>query len=255
MRVTASIVVYREKEETLGSLLKSFEGLTAEKEVIVVDNSPDDRLRKVCETFADVRYIFAGRNLGFGAGHNLAFADRRLPSEVHLVVNPDIGFEAAELQSFLNWFAAEEGIALAVPKVLNPDGTLQHTVREVPTPTMMLKRRLNLLGVFDRSVARDEWRDVPLHTVTDIPFAHGAFLAFKSDVFEKLGGFDERFFMYMEDVDIFLRAKAHGRTVIQPAFSITHEHRRASARNRRLFVQHLISAYRFFRKYQHPSRS
>jgi len=249
LKVTASIVVYQEKEQTLTSLLKCFAALEAEKEVIVVDNSPDDSLRSVCEAFPDVSYHFAGRNLGFGAGHNLAFARRRLHADLHLVVNPDIRFAAEELHDFLVWFDAQEEIVLAVPKLLNPDGSLQHSVREIPTPSALFRRRVNPFGLFDASVARDEWQNVPIQTVTDIPFAHGAFLAFKSDVFEKLGGFDERFFMYMEDADIFIRAKKFGRTVIQPSFTVVHEHRRASAKNRRLLVHHLVSAFRFFRKH------
>ncbi len=250
MKVTVSIVVYEEHEETLAGVLKDFGSLDAEKELIVVDNSPDDRLRSVCESFPDTVYLFPGKNLGFGAGHNLAFSKRRLHSEMHLIVNPDISFDAAALHGFLEWFAAGDEIALAVPKIVNPDGTPQYAVREIPTPSMLLRRRLNFFGLFDERIAKDEWRDRLPHDVTDIPFAHGAFLAFKTEVFEQLGGFDERFFMYMEDVDIFIRARSYGRTVIQPAFSVVHEHRRASAGSLPLLWCHLVSAIRFFGKYR-----
>ena len=220
-----------------------------EKELIIVDNSPDDILRLLCGDFDGVSYFFTGKNLGFGAGHNNGFSARSMDSDVHLIINPDIRFDADDMKACIQWLAMNDDIALATPRILNPDGTLQYAVREIPTPLTLMKRRLNIFSIFDGFIRQDEWRNVSLDEVTDIPFAHGAFLMFKSEVFEKLGGFDEHFFMYMEDADIFIRAKMYGRTVMQPAFSVVHEHRRASSRNFRLFRYHLVSAFRFFRKY------
>jgi GT2 family glycosyltransferase len=249
MTMTASIVVYNENEETLEGVLDGFSGLEVEKELIVVDNSPTERLRAVCESRPGVKYLFPGKNLGFGAGHNLAFSEKKLRSQLHMVINPDIRFDPKEMEGFLSWLSGQEDTVLAVPMILNPDGTRQHAVREIPTPLTLLKRRLNVLGVFDDFIAKDEWHDCPFEHVTDIPFAHGAFLVFKTEVFEKLGGFDERFFMYMEDVDIFLRARQYGKTVLQPHFSVMHEHRRASAKKLRLLWHHIVSAYRFYKKH------
>ncbi|MEA1920261.1 MAG: galactosyltransferase-related protein, partial [Campylobacterota bacterium] len=86
-------------------------------------------------------------------------------------------------------------------------------------------------------------------SIDDVPFCHGCFMMFKSDIYKKLHGFDKRFFIYMEDADIFIRAKHYGKTVLNPDFSITHEHRRGSAKNMKLLLWHIISAMKFFWKH------
>jgi len=105
----------------------------------------------------------------------------------------------------------------------------------------LLKRKLNILS--------DEFDEDSFTKVSEIPFAHGCFFIFKTDVFKELAGFDESFFMYMEDVDIFIRAKKFGKTVINPKYKIYHEYRKASSKNKKLLILHISSALKFFLKY------
>ena len=247
--VSAAIVVYNEDVNILHRVLECFEGIELSKELIVVDNSLDDRLKEVTEKYLTVSYIHSGENLGFGAGHNLAFANRQSASDLHLVINPDTFFNPDQMTRMLQWQAEHSEIALSVPKILNLDGTEQYACRKIPTVLILIFRRLNVAGIFNSYVIEDELGHKQRNEVYDVPFCHGCFTIFRSEVFSALNGFDEQFFLYMEDVDIFIRAKQFGKTVQNPKFEIFHEFRKGSAKSLKLLWHHLHSAWKFFRKY------
>lgn len=250
MNLSASIVVYREKPEALSRVLACLEGIGSSLEIIVVDNSPDDRLKITVDRFSHTRYMHREKNLGFGAGHNLAFESLEKPSDLHFVVNSDTWFVSSQIKRMAKWHLSEPDIALSVPKILNPDGRTQYACRKIPTPATLALRRLNFFGMFKRRVRDDELGRVERTDIFDVPFCHGCFIVVRSDVFVKLNGFDERFFLYMEDTDIFVRAKAFGRTVQNPKFEVFHKYRQGSAKDPILLGYHLVSAWRFFRKYE-----
>ncbi len=248
MKVSASIVIYNEEKETLKKVIDSFLSITLDKELIVVDNSPNNNLQEFCETFDGIKYILSNKNLGFGSGHNLAFKNLSKKSDVHMIINPDTYFNGEDIKEFLLWMNEHPEVVLSVPRVYSPDHTIQNIVREIPTPITLIKRRLNFKGIFDDFIAKDEFRDIKFCKTTEIPFAHGCFFLFQTEIFNNLNGFDERFFMYMEDVDIFIRAKKYGQTVINPHYKIYHEHRRGSSKNFKLLYYHINSAIKFFWK-------
>lgn len=239
--VTASIVIYHEKKEILQRVIENFLALDVQKTLYIVDNSPQNHLQSFCEQYNHVSYLFSGTNLGFGVGHNLAFKYLKTSSDIHMIINPDIYFDSQEITQFLHWFTAANDVSLAIPKVYYKDGTFQPIVRNIPTIMTLIKRKMG--------VTQDEWSEESLAHTQEIPFAHGCFYTFKTEVFKQLHGFDERFFLYMEDLDIFIRAKAHGNTVINPNFKIYHEHRKGSSKSFKLFFLHLSSAIKFFLKY------
>lgn len=234
-KTTASIVIYKENPNILKKTLESL--MSLDLKLIVVDNSPTTYLSKLCLSYENLIYIKTEKNIGFGAGHNLAFKKVKSNFSTHMIVNPDAYFEPKHIKEFLAWFKEEKNISLATPKVCNTDGSTQHIVRSIPTPISLLKRRLGIesgeLHVEDKSIV-------------NIPFAHGCFLVFKSDVYEKLGGFDEKFFMYMEDLDICIRAKNFGRVVMNSNFEVYHEYRKGSSKSLKLLFFHTVSAFKFF---------
>jgi len=241
IKISASIVVYNEDKETLKRVIENFLAINLEKELVIIDNSSEVFLQDLCENYSCVQYVFNGQNIGFGAGHNLAFSYLSKKSDLHMVINPDVYFDSVDMENFLKWMANSKDISLSIPKVLNPNGTVQNVVRNIPTILSLLKRKLHIDS--DELIVKD-------NCVQEIPFAHGCFLIFKTDIFKALDGFDERFFMYMEDVDIFVRAKKYGKTVINPTYRIYHEYRKASSKNLKLFLWHLISVIKFFWKYR-----
>lgn len=242
MKISASIVIYKENKETLKKVIDSFLALELEKELIIVDNSPDDELKSFCQSFESISYIFSGENLGFGRGHNLAFKNLKEKSDIHMIINPDVYFDFDEINSFLNWFYSQKDVSLATTKVCYPDGKNQNIIRNIPTSFFdLVKRKLKL---------NSGELDIKEKIIKEVPFAHGCFFVFKTEVFQNLSGFDERFFMYMEDIDIFIRAKKYGKTVINTNYKIYHEFRKGSSKSFKLLKYHIISAYKFFRKYK-----
>lgn len=241
MKISASIVIYNEKVETLEKVINSFLSLFDDKELIIIDNSSDDYIRNFCESFDNVNYIFSVKNIGFGSAHNLAFKKLNIKSDIHMILNPDIYFDGMSIYNFLKWFYNQKDISLATTKVCYPNGSTQNIIRNVPTISSLIKRKLKICS--------DEL-NTKKNEITEIPFAHGCFLVFKTEVFEKINCFDERFFMYMEDIDIFIKAKKHGKTVINTNYKIFHEYRKGSSKNFTLLRHHVISAIKFFYKYR-----
>jgi GT2 family glycosyltransferase len=242
IKVSATIVIYKEKEKNLKKVIGDFMSINLEKELIIVDNSPKPDLKFFCKQFENLQYIFNGKNLGFGKAHNLAFKNLSIKSDLHLIINPDVCFDPKKIQDMLLWMYKDSSISLCVPKVLFPSGIFQHTVRNIPNFIVLIKRKLGIMV--------DEWKEEQLQNITEIPFAHGCFFVFRTDVYKRLAGFDERFFMYMEDVDIFMRAKLYGKTLYNPNYQIYHEFRKGSSKSPKLLCWHTISAFKFFWKYR-----
>ena len=240
IKVSGSIVIYKENPKILKKSIESFLELSYKKELIIIDNSPTDELKSFCNKFNSVKYFHMKKNIGFAKGHNFAFKQLKEKSLVHLILNPDIYFFKKDMEEFLKWFINTDCV-LAIPQVMYPNEKKQNVVRNIPTPISLIKRKV--INNYDEILIAN-------NVIQEIPFSHGCFFAFKSDVFYKLKGFDERFFMYMEDIDIWLRAKYYGKTVINTNYKIYHYFRKGSSKNIKLFFYHLISAFKFFRKYK-----
>lgn len=251
INISASIVIYKENPKTLSKVIKNFLAIPLKSTLIILDNSPTDSLKTSIKNFPSVLYIHQPENIGFGAGHNKAFQTFNSNSNIHLIINPDIYFDPNEIYKMIVWMHENSDIALSVPLVYYPNGDKQHTIRHIPLVTTLFKRRFNIFGIFDDFIKKDEFQNTRFYEVTEIPFAHGCFFIFQTNVFKSLQGFDERFFMYMEDVDIFIRAKKFGKTVLHPQYKIYHEFRKGSSKSIKLFLWHIRSAIKFFLKYKY----
>jgi GT2 family glycosyltransferase len=248
IRVSGTIVIYNEQPEVLQKSMESFLALPCEKELIVVDNSPHNRLEQFVMGYDNTTYLKTQENVGFGKAHNVGFEAREHPSEFHMIINPDISFDAQSFWGLVLWLRDHTEVSLVTPMVLNEDGTRQRFIRQIPSFANLFMRRFNVMGVFDRFIVSQEIDVQSIEEVMEIPFAHGAFLVTPSLTYQKLQGYDERFFLYMEDVDLFIRAKALGKTVVHPDFAIYHEHRKGSSKSLKLMIYHVISAFKFFLK-------
>ncbi len=171
---------------------------------------------------------------GFGANHNAAFA--RCDTELFCVVNPDIRLDSDPFPA-LRGALAQPGVAAAGPLVRNSAGGVEDSARRFPT-ALSLGRKL-----FERSSGPD----YAAHGATaPVDWVAGMFMAFRSDAYRAVKGFDERFFLYYEDVDICRRLRSRGcATVFCPGVSVTHDARRASRRDLRLMAIHAASAVRY----------
>lgn len=176
---------------------------------------------------------------GFGANHNQAF--RQASGEYFCIANPDIRLEGDPFPALVR-AASRVGAAIVTPAVVNPDGSVEDHVRRFPTLLNLLRRRL---GGDDGA-----YRVMPGSPAAKVDWAAGMFLLSPSWFFAQLGGFDERFFMYCEDVDLSVRAwQSGGQVWVEPSAIVVHEAARATGRAFRPTVWHLRSMVAYFNKY------
>ena len=246
--LSASIVVYQDAAvavEACRSLLEHT--VKYPLHLYVIDNASPDGSADVLETVNGIDLIRLPKNVGFGAAHNTVL--QKALGKYHFVVNPDITVGSDVLSDFADFLEENSDISLAMPRILNEDGTEQHLPKEVPTFKRMFLGRLAPLGGAFARIRREYTRaDTVWDGVTEIDFCSGCFMALSAETFRKLGGFDRRFFMYLEDADLTLRAKALGKTVLVPQFAVTHRWKRESAKNIKCLIIHLSSSVKFLRK-------
>ncbi len=219
--------------------------------LFIVDNSPTDELRGVAEE-CGAEYIFAGENLGYGAANNLAIARVANRSKYHLVLNPDVYFEPEVIDRLYCFMEQCPDVGMVMPKILYPDGSVQPLCKLLPSPFDLVARRLlprfakRLVG---RKLDSFQCQDVDLTRTAFIPYLSGCFMFLRTDVLQRVGGFDERFFMYFEDTDLTRRFARECLTVFFPYASVYHEFGRGSYKNMRLLGIHIANAVRYFNKF------
>lgn len=249
MKITASLVLYCNAAAVFEKAIRSVVESDADVLLSVVDNSPAP-LDSPFFAHPRVRYHHAGANLGFGAGHNRAFAAVADHSYVHFVVNPDIFFGRDVLSRLADVFTEEPEVMAAMPAIHDEEDRRQHLCKALPTPLHLIVRRFIPFAAIRRAIdATYEFRELPSHGLVDIPNLSGCFLAVRSATLQRIGGFDEGYFMYMEDIDLVRRLGDHGRTVFAPFAKIHHGHARSSYRFGKLMFVHIRSALRYFGKW------
>ncbi len=249
LRISASLVLYHNDPVQYGEAMQSFLVGTAQGRLLVVDNSAEP-LAHPLFSHPRVSHVFAGRNLGFGAGHNLALKQLRQDSDLHLLLNPDIRFGPEVLPALAQCMAAQPDIGALMPRIAYPDGELQRLTKLLPTPVdLILRRFIPSAAVRDRINRRYELHGLAQDRQSDVPSLSGCFLLVRTPLLQSLGGFDERYFMYMEDVDLVRRIGDRARTVYEPSVVVTHDYAKGSYRNRKLLGFHLRSALSYFRKW------
>ncbi|WP_291857673.1 glycosyltransferase [Marinilabilia sp.] len=246
-KISAGLVLFNNDTKQLLMLLESLP--LDILHMVVVDNSPSNKLKVIFQNKKNITYIFTGKNMGFGKGHNIAFEEVKDTSKFHFVLNPDVYFGETVISEIVNFMKGDQTIGVVGPKIFYPDGELQYSSRLLPTPFDLFIRRFSPVFYREKRDNRNELRFTNYEQIQDVPFLLGCFLAFRSDLFKKIGGFDDRFFMYLEDTDICRKVLATHRVVFNPNFIIYHAYARGSRRNLSLFKHHLRSAYLYFCKW------
>jgi GT2 family glycosyltransferase len=250
-KISASIVTYKTSQQELNILLESLLPEIPAECIVIIDNSPDETLRKYVERFG-IRYVAMKRNVGFGSGHNRALEIYRGLSKYHLLINPDIICQPGTISRLYEFMEEHPDVGWVMPKILYPDGTEQRLCKQLPTPyDLFIRRFLGKTGkfIFRKQADRYELRHLDMSVSREIPCLSGCFMFVRTSVFEEVGGFDERYFMYMEDVDLCRRILKKSKAVFYPYASVIHEYAKGSYRNLRHTRFHVISAIRYFTKW------
>lgn len=249
--LTVSIVTYNNDTEELMSAVDSvLQSKGIDLKLYIVDNSPTDKLRVLFKQ-NNLEYIFNGANLGFGAGHNIALRKTINESKYHLCLNPDISFGDDVLNRIVEYMDRHPSVGQLLPRVLDKRGVLQAKQRRLlPTPYIAFLR--NLTKKFPYTIKESDkyfTRFKSYDKEMSAPFLSGCFIFLRTETLKEVGLFDERFFMYYEDVDLSRRIYTHTGNMYWPGVTITHTGHMDSHRNLKLAKIHLESAIRYFNKW------
>ncbi|WP_312266701.1 glycosyltransferase family 2 protein [Neisseria sp.] len=243
--IITSIVLYQHHFEDTQPTLTSLLASPLTSKIILVDNGGCSWATKLNNP--RIAYLATPRNGGFGYGHNLAIRRYAPECDLFLICNPDISFDVSEYEALITE-AQQRPEGLLVPKIVYPDGSEQYGRRLLPTPLDLFARRfLPLLA--ERLDRRFMLLDYDICEPSFIPFLSGSFMLFKSPVLLALGGFDERYFMYLEDIDLSRRCAERFGNCYLPDIHVIHAHQQASYRNPKLRNIHIQSAIHYFNKW------
>lgn len=250
MGISCSVVCYQNDPAQIEHLLSSVTASPLKVSLHVIDNSPQDGLVAVAQKFG-ASYIHLPHNPGFGAAHNVAIRQAMAEDmEYHLVLNPDISFSANVIPALLDYMNQQRDIGLLMPNVYYPGGQQQYLCKLLPNPIDLLIRRFfPTLYRYSGRLAWYELHQSGYDKIMDVPALSGCFMLMRTAVLRETGGFDERFFMYLEDVDLSRRIGRVARTVYFPHVSVIHDYGKGSYKSRKLLLHHIRSAILYFNKW------
>ena len=248
--ITVSIVLYKEDVKELQKAINSVLNNKDVKKLYLIDNSPTNIIESHFIQ-KEIEYIFVGKNLGFGAGHNLILDKIKNLSEYHLILNPDASFNPEILNELVNQLEENKELTLIAPKVLFPNGNFQNSCRRYPKFSEMFFRRFPLSKKLSKSiVGKGIYSDKNLQESFYAEYMTGCFHLYKTEDFIALNGFDERYFLYMEDVDICRKIDKLGKKkMYYPNVAIEHVLKQKSANDTLLFIRHIISMIKYYKKW------
>lgn len=249
--ITAAVVLYR---HTIADVRDLFESLAKDPALgswVVVNNGGAN---EACEFAASLgaQIVKSPKNLGFGGANNLAFEKIKHEATYHLLINPDISIGPEVIGTLRDFMDRHPDIGLTMPCILNQDGTEQRLCKLLPSPFDLFARRF--LGVtgkrrFQSRLDAYEMRGFDLNVPRGVPCLSGCCMFLRVKAIDEVGLFDERYFMYMEDVDLCRRIGRRYRTVFYPNVSVRHGYAKGSYRSKKLLTYHIFSAVRYFNKW------
>lgn len=247
--VTGSIVTYN----NISTIAKTLETLFGETKDIdfklyVLDNGSSDGTPEFIEkNYPDVTVIRSGKNVGFGAGHNIII--NQVESKYHAVINPDIVLTQNAVKKMADYMDENPDVGLLSPRICFPDGRDQILGKRNPHLKYLVASRLR--GDEPSKLLKEyAMLDCDLSKPTEIENATGCFMFIRTDVLKKIGGFDDGFFMYFEDADLARRINEVSKCVYYPDAVVNHVWGRDSKRNFKLMLVHINSMLRYFRKWK-----
>lgn len=245
--LNVSIVRYEQPFESIAHLVRVLSSSETVKTIYVIDNSKQEETR--FKTLS-IKYIKTPKNIGYGRAHNMALRDSLKDGvRYHLVLNPDVELDPDIFSKIISYLNENPTIGALMPKVFYPDGRLQYLCKLLPTPLDLIHKRFFPQHWFKAKSDRFQLKHFDYQTTLNVPYLSGCFMMLNMAAINKIGGFDERFFLYPEDIDLSRRIHEHFQTMFFPEVSIIHHHAQGSYKNIRLLVIHIINMIRYFNKW------
>ncbi len=247
--LNVSIVLHRpnwEQVVLLTETLLCFQGINR---IYWVDNSPKETMPLPLSS-DKLTYIFNRKNIGYGAAHNIAIRESIYDDiPFHLVINPDILVDSQSLAEMLTFMQQHKEVGSLMPHVIYPNGQTQFLCKLLPTPLDVFGRRFLPHRWMEKHNARYELRASGYDKMMNVPYLSGCFMLLRTEAVLKARLFDERFFMYPEDIDLTRRIHRDYLTVYFPYATIVHNHAQASYHSLKMLWIHSVNMCRYFNKW------
>lgn len=244
--ISGSIVVYNKPDDAYKTV-ESVKKHTGENfKLYVVDNNSVEKIGETLKKSFDAEYIILNENIGFGKGHNQVLD--KIDSKYHFVINPDILINEDTIKNLCDFMDENPDVAIACPKVLHPDGSVQYIAKKKPSLLSLVSRRIHLKclkNIEDEYLMKNADQDESF----EVDFCTGCFFVIRTDIFKKIGGFDEDYFLYFEDADITMKAKEYGKAYYTPCANVIHFWHRETTTSKKRFLIQLKSMFIYFKKW------
>lgn len=258
MKASGCIVTYNavSNENKKQLLFHAIENLTAfSKDVdftlYIVDNASSDGTADAVKThFCDnvhVKVIANRENKGFGKAHNQIM--NLLDSEYHFIINPDIIVKDDVIGKLCAFMQSKPACGMASPDIRFPDGRVQVLAKRTPKIRYLVASRLASDREHNKNLREYAMLDADLSKPLQIENCSGCFFCIRTRLFQKVGGFDDRYFMYFEDFDLARTVGKQAEIWYCPDACVYHEWTRDSKRNTKLMLIHVQSTVKYFTKW------
>ena len=260
MDISIIILNYKTKKPALNCIksIKESDFGDLKYEIIVVDNDSQDGLGKILAwQYPDIKFIQNKANVGMGAGNN--FGIKKAQGEFIMILNSDTRLKPTAVGILHEYIKNNKQVGIVSPELLNSDLSHQESCFRFPSFFIPILRRTFLGKFFKSKIEKFTMKDFGLGNIMAVDWAMGSCMLIRKNALDRIGGgFDERFFMYLEDTDLCRRMwQAGWKVIYNPEAQIIHEHGRGSARQawfiapftRRLAREHIRSWLKYFWKW------
>lgn len=246
--LTASLVLYHNSIKDVNAVINCVLNSPIDK-LYIIDNSRNDAFRILERRSDRIRYIH-NENIGYGGAHNIAIREAiEDGAKFHIVVNPDIYFEDGTVETLAEYMDYNDSVGWVMPRVVYPNGDIQYLCKPIPTPIDLIFRRFIPKQWFKSYRDKFELRGFGYDRELNVPFLSGCFMFLRISALLDVGLFDERFFMYGEDIDLSRRMHSKYKTMFYPKATIVHAHMAGSYKNRKMLFIHIKNIVRYFNKW------
>lgn len=253
IKISMTIVAYNNYND-IKNAIDSIELYTQiQKKIYIVDNGCSVCKKEDIEDFksyimkySDIEYLEMKSNLGFGKGHN--FVIDKLNSQYHAIINPDILLKEDSFGKIIDYMDKDSEVGMCIPKIVDENGNRQDVYRLELTIFDMIIRRIGG-NLFLKRKALHTMQNADYTKPFQVPFGQGSFLVIRTNIFKQLNGFDDKYFMYLEDADLCKRLNTISKLMYYPYTEVIHKWERGSHKNIKLFGYHLKSMKYYFDKW------
>ena len=253
MDIIISIVTYNNQsiiEDTIRTILTYTDNVNYK--IVIHDNNSTDNTIKIIKNIKTdkIEIIDSKTNYGFGYGHNQVL--KKYEADYYIIYNPDLRLKNNIIKELFDYMQENTDIGMVTPKITYENGEIQYLCKENPTVFDLFFRRFLpkcLKKSFKKRSDYYEMRQTGYNKIFQIPYATGCFMFFRRNVLKRINGFDDEFFMYLEDADITRRANEVAPCVFYPYGSVEHLWGKGSHKSLYLTWINIKSAIYYFNKW------